>query len=369
MARKVQKGFTLVELLTAVALAAVTGLVVLQVLSNYQASKRVATGRNDAQISASLGLYVLQKEIRMAGSGFTLPGGSACRNGIDIAYNGVAISNGDPVRPVRIVDGGASAPDRIDILRGNSGFGPAPATILQTMAAPTARIVVDSDLELGAGNLILVAGYDGNKICTLMQLSGPPTVDGNAWELLHASGSATPFNPASPTALFTSAPTYDVRDLVINLGTYGWRRFSVVCSDGGVPAASNNCDLASYDLLGTAQTPSLSGVQSESAQIVDLQAQYGITPGGQQAVDAWVDATGDWAAPSLTNQSRIRAVRLALVARGARDNGSVAPASLTLWDDGPSNRKVRNLSTEERQYRYQVLTVVVPIVNSIWAGT
>ena len=65
MARKVQKGFTLVELMTAVALAAVTGLVVLQVLSNYQASKRVATGRNDAQLSASLGLYVLQKEIPM----------------------------------------------------------------------------------------------------------------------------------------------------------------------------------------------------------------------------------------------------------------------------------------------------------------
>jgi type IV pilus assembly protein PilW len=141
----------------------------------------------------------------------------------------------------------------------------------------------------------------------------------------------------------------------------------VVCSDGATPAGSNNCDLASYDLLAV-QAPSLSTVQSESAQVIDLQAQYGVAPSGSQTVDSWVDATGTWSAPAEADQRRIKALRIAIVARGARDGQTVSPQTLTLWDDGNGNTRTRSLSTEERHYRYQILTVIVPIINTIWAN-
>lgn len=359
-------GFTLVELMVAVALAGLTGLVVLQVMSNYQSRKQVASGRNDAQISASVGLFALEREIRMAGAGFTLPTGMLCNAGINIAYNGVTISNAAPVRPIRIVDGG-TAPDRIDILRGDSDFGSAPTTVLQLMASPTQPIVVDENMNLTAGDLVVAGSYDGSKICTLMQISASPTPNSNAWNLPHAAGTGLPYNTASPATLFTNAIAYDVRDIVINLGRHGWRRFGVVCNDGNRPSGSNNCDLASYDLLAVT-TPTLATVQSESAQVIDLQAQYGVAPAGSQTVDSWVDATGGWAAPTEGDQRRIKAVRFAIIARGARDAQTISPASLTLWDDGNGNVKTRSLSAEERHYRYQVLTVIVPLINTIWAN-
>ena len=49
-------GFSLIELMVAVTLAMITGLVVLQVLANYQTRKLTTAGRNDAQVNAALGL-------------------------------------------------------------------------------------------------------------------------------------------------------------------------------------------------------------------------------------------------------------------------------------------------------------------------
>ena len=66
-------GFSLIELMVAVTLAMITGLVVLQVLANYQTRKLTTAGRNDAQVNAALGLYTIEREVRMAGAGLTAP--------------------------------------------------------------------------------------------------------------------------------------------------------------------------------------------------------------------------------------------------------------------------------------------------------
>ena len=360
--RRHSRGFSLVELMVAVTLAAITGIVVLTVLSNYQGRKQTTVGRNDAEINASLGLFSVEKEVRMAGSGMTLPTGMFCNLGINIAYNGVTISDAAPLRPIRIVDGGAGVPDQIDILRSNSEFGSAPSSVLQLMASAASAISVDGSVGLTNGDLILVGASDGNKICTLMQMSAAPVANGTNWNLPHASGAA-PYNPADPSTVFTTPVAYDVRDLVVNMGRQGWRRFAVVCNDGAAPSATNNCDLASYNLLAAPNPPTLADVQSESAQIIELQAQYGIAAAGTQNVNAWVDATGAWAAPTEADQRRIKAIRIAIVARGTREGTMVTPATITLWGG-----VTRAMSNAERRYRYQVLTVVIPLINTIWAG-
>jgi hypothetical protein len=51
------------------------------------------------------------------------------------------------------------------------------------------------------------------------------------------------------------------------------------------------------------------------------------------------------------------------VTRGNLENGQVGPDSVVLWDT-----TTRTFTAAEKRFRYQVLTVVVPLINVIWAG-
>jgi len=375
------RGVSLVELMVAVLLAIVTSVVVLQVLSVYEARKRTATGANDAEIGGAVGLFRLEREVRMAGAGMTLPSNMACVGGLNLFYGAATVSDGLPQAPVRIFDGGGipvggvrPPPDRIRILHGDAAFGVAPATIVQGMAAPSSDITVNSAIGLSQGDLLLVGGPDGAETCTLMQMSDAPNPIGNGFLLEHDSGANFPYNPNDPDTVFTNAVSYDVGDIAVNLGRRGLRTFGVVCNDAGVPDAANSCDLAEWDALAAPANPTLAQVASIAPQIVDLQLQYGIAPAGSQVVDSWVDATGAWAAPTAANLARIKAVRIAIVTRGNLEREVVSPETLELFPAiaaGPANPTAAvtmALAADERLYRYKVLSVVVPLVNVIWAG-
>jgi type IV pilus assembly protein PilW len=371
MSRTRQSGFSLVELMVAILLAAVTAIVVLTVLSNYQRRSTALIGRNDAQISAAVGLYAVEREVRMAGAGLNLPTGQMCPVGVNIVYDGDVISDGQPLMPVRIIDGGAG-PDSIEIIRSDSQFGAAPTRLVSAQASAAADLRVDGLAGFSAGDLVMVGASDGIKICTLMGVTGT-TADGSGWFIEHdTAGEASEFNPADPTTAFTTAVAYDISDVAINLGRFGIRRYGVTCNDGAVPGANNNCDLGWHNPMAV-DPPTLADISSLTPQVIEMQAQYGVAPAGSQIVDEWVDATDasgtDWENPSLANQARIKAVRISIVARGNRDGTDLAPASLVLWDDpGVGNDRARALSNDERRFRYQVLTVVVPLINTIWAG-
>lgn len=355
-------GFSLIELMVAVTLAMITGLVVLQVLANYQTRKLTTAGRNDAQVNAALGMYTIEREVRMAGAGLTAPSGMLCEVGVNMAYNSVIKMNGAAMQPLRIVDGGA-LPDRLEILRSNSNFGAAPTTLLQSMISTTSTLTVDGSAGFARGDIMLVGSADGTKVCTIMQVSGDPVANGSGWDLPHASG-AYPYNPVDPSAVFTTPIKYDVRDLVVNLGTQGIRSIAVVCSDGAAPSATNRCDLGWYDRYATVINPTLAQIESIVPQVIEMQAQYGVAPVGTQTVDTWVDASGGtWAAPTFTNALRVKAIRIALITRGSREPTQVSPATLTLWPG-----TTRTLTSAERYYRYQVLSAVIPLINVIWAG-
>ena len=365
--RPVQRGFSLIELMIAIVLAMLTVLVVMQALSFFEARKQTTTGGNDAEMSAAVGLFLVEREVRMTGAGLTLPGGFACNAGVNMFFNGNAILNGGVLAPVVITDGGAG-PDRMRVLRSDAPFGIAPATILQNMANTTAAVTVDSAAGLVEGDLFLVTGADGNKLCTLMQMTEDADATGNGWDLVH-SAAGSDYNPANPGASFGTAMRYDIGDIVINLGQLGLRTFAVICNDGAAPSHDNSCDLVSYDPLVAPVAPTLADVDSVTSQVVDFQLQYGIAPAGSQTVDDWVDATGaTWAAPTAANVARIKAVRMAIVTRGNREPVIVSPEQLILWDEGLASERVRDLTDDERRFRYKVLTVVVPLINVIWAG-
>ena len=362
------RGFSIVELMVAVTIAIITGLVVLQVLSTYEARRRTLTVGIDAEMSAAVGLYMLESEVRMAGAGFTSPLGLLCGNGINAYYDGATLSDGVALPFVSITDGGAGGTDRIDVIHSNSAFGVAPVTITQSMVSPGAAVRVEGTAGLANGDLFLAASQDGVKVCTLMQLTANPASAGTNWTLAHTAAGSD-YNPANPGGAFTNPVNYDVGDAVYNLGTFGMRAFRVICNDGAAPSLTNTCILGSSDAIAGPANPTIAQAEALASQVVDFQLQYGVAPAGSQTVDTWVDATGGWAAPNAADQRRIKAVRIAIVTRGNLEREMVSPDTLVIWDatvDGTQRTKA--LTDDERFYRYKVQTVVVPLINMIWAG-
>ena len=77
-----------------------------------------------------------------------------------------------------------------------------------------------------------------------------------------------------------------------------------------------------------------------------------------------------WAAPSLSDRKRIRAVRVALVARGTeRSLDDVSPASLELWPAAASGQTsgAQTFAVPDRKLRYRVLRSVIPMKNMLWS--
>lgn len=382
MKRTQQHGYSLVELMIATSLAVITGMVALQVAANFQL-RRVTTGsKNEAVVSAAVGLYTIERELRMAGSGLLSSEGLVCKSGINLQYNGTLVRNGEAQPLVNIVEGD-SRPDTVEYLRSDvqgSSSG-APANIIDIMTTPDAALHVDSMDGLKTGDLYLATSNDGNKICTLYQLSSDPVADVNTFKLPHVSGTTAPYNPESATA-FRNPIAYEVGDKVINLGRQPISAFSVACRKtvaiGGDTSPGGNttpktCELVRYAPLET--EPVYGKGLAVASEIIDLQAQYGVAAVGSQSISEWVDATGDtWKAPSVANFSRIKAIRVAIVARSEYDVALVSPEKLTLWSEPPTGQVLvastleRTLTTEERHYRYQVLTTIVPLVNIIQAG-
>ncbi|MFM1887141.1 MAG: hypothetical protein RL026_2298 [Pseudomonadota bacterium] len=357
------RGFTLVEMMVALALGLVTALATLEMLSTYLASERRLSARNDAQVNAALALAALQREVRMAGAGLTTPVGRLCASGVNIHFNGT-LADGSALHGLRIIDGG-TGPDRLDVLRSQSDSAGAPLTILQEMGSPGDAITVDSRFGLSEGDLLLAGSADGLKTCTLTQLTSAPEAEGNSWRLLRSSNSN--FNPATPSTAFTNAMVYGPQDVVVNLGPQGPWRFDIVCSDLAPPSAGNTCDLVGYPVFSVPVPLSLENVESYASQVFDLQAQYGIAPEGSATVSDWIDATGLWESPSVAQERRIRAMRLAIVTRDAQPGATGTTPQIVYWANADGSQRTRLLSGDATRYRYHVLSIVIPLINVAWS--
>ncbi len=118
--------------------------------------------------------------------------------------------------------------------------------------------------------------------------------------------------------------------------------------------------------------------------VVNLQAQYGIAASANSnQVTQWVDASGGtWAAPTVANRNRIKAIRVAVVARNAKIEPDVvtaacssttaaAPTGLCAWAGSVgSPAPTVDLSQGDAnwaRYRYRVFETIIPLRNVIWA--
>jgi type IV pilus assembly protein PilW len=126
-----------------------------------------------------------------------------------------------------------------------------------------------------------------------------------------------------------------------------------------------------------------------AGNIVAVVAQYGIANAGSQSVNCWTDAVDktsatdcsagkNWAAPADAEIRRIKAIRVAIVARSAqlipKTNGActTTTAAPVAWVDstGSSTPPVIDLAgiPDWGCYRYKVYQTIIPVRNVIWGG-
>lgn len=370
------QGFSLVEMLVGMAMGLIVTLIIMQALSVAEGYKRTTTAGSDSQINGLMALRTLESEIRMAGYGL-MNNASLCPS-VNSYYSGTVTTTTG--MPVKIVDGGTGA-DSIEVVYSSSTTGAAPTRITTAMPTPSNVTWVSSLAGINTCDFVLYASKDGSKACTMLQVTGE---NANSLKFLTGSGQSNYNPPGGFNAALFPTGGYDTNDIIINMGSFIDRRFSVnkTASKDEYFLRKTNA-IAAADGCQTADpNPDLDIVSN----IVNMQAQYGVAPANSQQVNCWTSAattdTGcsitagsNWSAPPAADVKRIKAIKVAVVARsalsekpstvgGSCGTTTVAPIS---WNGGPTI----DLTTVPNWqcYRYKVFQTVIPIINVIWANT
>jgi len=356
-----QPGFSLIEMMVALVIGLLATLVIMQVFTVFEGQKRSTTGTADAQTSGGVALYTIGRDLQMAGYG--LPPLSPTISAIKCdppptidsgAYTDPVSTTGTRISldlsPVIITDGGtaAGASDSISIVYGSNTMGGVP-TLISAVVGTT--VTVDNNMGCRICDIALVTN---GPVCTATTVVGP--------------AASTPTCPSFTPPALSTTDTLTLQDVdgvaagahVACLGT--WNRIQYQVNNGNLEVNG---------------TPTLAG-------IVNIQAQYGIsTNADDNKIDQWVNAASPWDTASLTiaNRNRIKAVRLAVVARNSlweKDVVSTACSSTTLpaptgvcaWEGtAASPAPTIDLSNDPdwAHYRYRVFETIIPLRNMIWA--
>ena len=380
MDKKLQSGFSLVEILVGLVIGLLAMLAIFQTLALFESQRRTTGAGADMQQNGLAAMYALEQDIRLGGFGLikvgqtvnnvSQPGSIPCQK-IDAFGSTQSVFQSIPIR---IQDGGTGLSDtlitaRLDSDLGGVATGAARAFLSAAATSSTTSLTVDTGRGLKANDFILLSG---GTDCTLLQVDSAysyATVDPTAVTVKSAT------NPAGDATVTPSAQSYPAGAEVIDIGQGNRLTTSTYSVSAG--------NLVQSDNNAAAVTP-------QAANIVNIQAQYGVAPAGSQSVNCWTDAkgsacspaSGDWAAPTVADYQRVKAIRVAVVARsGLKEKPRVGttcdatPTAPLTWPSsglpaGSSNPPAIDLSADPnwKCYRYRVYWTVVPLRNVIWGN-
>lgn len=397
--KKFSHGFSLIELMVGMLIAILASIVVYQVFAVSERQKRTTTGASDAQSSGATSIYLMERDIKMAGMGmdtnsllwkcqayFSYDKCSVPPDPLD------PISPGSEFIPVTITDGGIG-PDSISVgffldpedAAANLNFTPASA-IRSPMPDPSAELNVMSTQGCVAGGVVIAMRKD-NIACTLMEIT---TVQDSSLKLQHNTGAGTCYNPDTNDITTPHVPAFDAAN-PLQPGR-AWPSYTtddyIQCMDKPPRMFQHTYRVNNTNLELTRIAPATHAPMTFeiAPQIVDMQAQYGIADAGSQIVNNWVSATGEWTLAELQKDrskiDRVKAVRLTVLARSseyekpdaAGNCASTTDAIVASWPKWADNNPVfdtTNLSganPDWRCYRYKVFDTTIPLRNIIWAN-
>jgi type IV pilus assembly protein PilW len=414
-----QLGVSLIELMVAMAIGLVVMLVVFQLFSVSEGTRRTSVAGSDAQMSAAIAVTALQDQIRNGGYGmvdkfrdlantpFPVLGCNVV--GKDIRGGGPGIDINFPLAPVVITPGASStAADTITITYGDLPFPTVPTNLMQDTGSTTpAAILVNNRYGIRPGDVLVLAqnvGAPGTVTCWLMEATGTPncappcatpttnsTVLRGTGSFLDAAGNTTAVRYNGTTAAPVS---YTTNGAVYNFGR-GPSRVQFALIDPALTPDGISDQLTVTNFLG-------SGTGAPTFQplvegIVALKAQYGVGVDTTAPADGLADqfdpgaGLGAWqAAPSALNScpplagpgtancqwGLILAVRFAVLARSnlieRKDpvsNTCIATPATSpelTWAGGTFDL---SHIPDWQCYRYKKFEAVVPLRNMIWMPT
>lgn len=399
--RRPAAGFTLVEIMIAMLIGVIGIVVMMQTFSVSEGFKRTATSGTDAQINGSVALYLLEREIRLAGYGMNalLPLGCASVR----VFNSTSGTGMDmrlvpfEINPAGIPAGDPNT-DTILISYGNADSFVATVQADQPTNVNTGNFVLYSNREgFKTGDLFVSvmpgAGPGGSASCVLREVTAAPGAAGNCGvappapnQIAHAAGTyrsnaqgcnIVPALRNSPTGITDANgnPVPPVRmaggGQLVNLGP----------SPSVKVYAIRNANLTVCDMV-TSDCSNPANYQVMVNDVVSLRAVYGkdFNPApsalpGDGIVDTWDRA----ALADAFQASRVLAVMLQVTSRsGLKEkptSGAVCDATVA------ANRPDRaqdwmgesfigiDLSQSDpdwRCYRYKLFQTNVAVRNMIW---
>jgi type IV pilus assembly protein PilW len=368
-----QKGMGLVEIMIGVLIGMIGIVVIFQVLQLSEERKRTTGAGSDAQISGSIAMYHLDRDLRLAGYGFNASRLRDCEvQAFDTNRPGGIIPPPFPLAPVVIVDGPGGAPDTIAVLWGNSSLFVDKGEFSSTTG--TSKRTKSGRTGFQKGELVIVTNEPVvPEACALVEITENNDPDGAT--INHAANVAYvnyQLQPATarynPPAGFPPAGSPITSGRLYNLGLIPRRNVWQIRSG----------KLTYSDELHWADVSPADGANdwAEAAEgIVNLQAQYGYDANNNNLIESgeWVDALP---LPPLRDWTRVRAIRVALLARSQQFEKTPATTTPPSWApgafimtnaDGTPDGAAGD-ANDWRHYRYHVYQVVIPLRNMIWGA-
>jgi type IV pilus assembly protein PilW len=370
-----QQGFGLVEILVGVLIGMIGIVVIFQVLQLSEERKRTTGAGSDAQISGSIGMYSLSRDLQLAGYGFGVAA---------TPMMGCSVSAFDNLRPVNNFNFGLSpivitkaqaqvppapvgAPDTISVLWGNSSLfvasqtfdPPSSGTSKHTQGRPGFQ---PGDLVVAATATIPVPPPQ----CALVQITSIANTD--AATIDHT---ASQYNPPG------GSPLNAGQGFLYNLGPSPRLNVWSISKDNLTNKLTNKL-IVTDDLHWTDNDADGVNDPTEIADgIINLQAQYGYDANANNMIEEppvvvvseWMDTL-----PPAPDWTKVRAIRVALLARSQQYEKTAVTTVQPSWAAGPftmTNVDGTPDSTpggvnDWRNYRYRVYQVVIPLRNMIW---
>jgi type IV pilus assembly protein PilW len=433
--RASMRGLSLVELMVGIVIALIATVVIFQVFAVSESYKRSTTGGSDALQSGSFSAYTLSRLIGAGGAGFAAAPGDPAAIGCPLGvWRGntqlfgqtsppyrigtalpapfeSAINFRIPLAPALIISGATDDdPDSIIVMAGtHPSMGR--HTLVSSQGADT--VTLADDTVVGINSTRDSAGVTQHDLLLAIDLNPAAGRGANTTcdiaEAVESPSTTSPFTIPNPILLstgahfsgpnrFTSTGNYYSTSLVIsNLGPVSATdplpgtgpQFLVlgVGNDSITPDAllalnliTGYCPAA---VPGTVCAAADTWVpQSLADNIVTIKAIYGVAADVLNAgISSWFDpSTAPWDATTLSDGStasirnlrRIRAIRLAVIARNAQPekkadtaaagDAGFSPATFTLFGDTAVSKTVTNT---QRQYRYKVFDITIPLRNMV----
>lgn len=363
------KGFSLVEIMVGMLIGMLGVLVIFQVFAVSEGQKRTTTSGGDAQQNGALGLYAIERDLRMAGYGTndaTIQGCTVRAYSTNLGAPGTFTIS---LAPAVITANAATAPDSIAIFYANSNLMMGQVGLTKTMLLSDEPLKVTNRFGFSPGDLIVVAQTLPAPAldCTLMEVTQLPTVANQTDDLVHQNGNYINNLGASVQATYNKPGGQGVLySLYDPLAKTGGRIFNL----GSTPVANT------YAIQNSALTVTAgltAGAPLAIADgIVQMKAQYGKDTNNDGAVDTY-DTTQPATAAAWT---QVIAVRIALVARSGQREKPNATTGLCdtttafpTWAGGTLDLSANAglaAGDDWKCYRYKTFETTVPLHNVIW---